>query len=109
MNNMPICKVCGKKYTESPYYDKCCLCSRECFKIDFWNSNLDEKAIIVNGECFHDGGNQPNETRSYLLGHSGRVFKIKFKGNNKVIETNNLWYNGIIPSERNVPDNAEFI
>lgn len=106
---MPICKVCGKEYTDSPYYDSCRLCSRECFQIDFWNDNLDDKAIIVNGECFHDGGNKPNEKRSWLLGRSGRVFKIRFKENGEVLVTNNLWYNGVIPTERNVLDNAEFI
>ena len=42
---MPICKVCGKEYTDSPYYDSCRLCSRECFQIDFWNDNLDDAVI----------------------------------------------------------------
>lgn len=106
---MPICKVCGKEYTDSPYYDNCRLCSEDCFHIDFWNNNLDDRAIIVNGKCFHDGGNKPNEKRSWLLGHSGRVFKIRFKENGEVLVTNNLWYNGVVPAERNVLDNAEFI
>lgn len=29
---MPICKVCGKEYSNSPYYDECRLCSRECYE-----------------------------------------------------------------------------
>ena len=47
--------------------------------------------------------------RTCLLGHSGRVFKIRFKENGEVLVTNNLWYNGVIPAERTVLDNAEFI
>ena len=106
---MPICKVCGKEYTDSPYYNECCLCSRECFQIDFWNDNLDDRAIIVNGECYHDGGNVEKPVNKSWLGHSGRTFKIRFKSDSKTIVTNNLWYNGVVPKERNVKDNAEFI
>lgn len=106
---MPRCKVCGKEYTDSPYYNRERLCSKECFDIDFWNYTLDDKAIIIGGECFHDGGDKPNEKRTWLLGHSGRIFKIKFKKDGRVLETNNLWYNGVVPVTRNVLDNAEFV
>lgn len=27
----------------------------------------------------------------------------------KIITTNNLWYNGVVPKERNIQDNARFI
>lgn len=106
---MPICKICGVEYTDSPYFDSCCLCSERCFHIDFWNRALDDKAIIIDGECYHDGGNKPNENRSYMLGCAGRVFSIRLKKDNRIIETNNLWCQGKIPAERIVPDNAEFI
>lgn len=82
---------------------------KKCHSVDFWNRALDDRAIIINGECFHDGGNKPNEKRTYLLGHSGRRFKIQFKETGDIIETNNLWYNGVIPKERNIADNAVFI
>ena len=29
--------------------------------------------------------------------------------NGEIIETNNLWYNGEIPKDRNIQDNAVFI
>lgn len=106
---MLICKVCGKEYIDSPYYDECRLCSRECHDIDFWNRTLDNKAIIVDGECYHDGGYVEKPIKTSYLGHSGRTFKIRFKSDGKTIVTNNLWYNGVIPKERNVEDNAEFI
>lgn len=106
---MNKCKICGKEYTDSPYFDSCHLCSKECHTIDFWNRALDDKAIIIDGECYHDGGNRPNETRAYLLGCAGRKFTIRFKDTGNVIETNNLWCNGRIPAERNVKDNAEFV
>lgn len=106
---MLVCKVCGKEYTDSPFYDSCRLCSDECFYIDHWNNALDDKAIIIDGECYHDGGNKPTENRSYMLGCAGRVFRIRFKKDNRIIETNNLWRQGKIPPERNVPDNAEFV
>ena len=42
------------------------------------------------------------------MGHGGKIFKIEmFDG--RIIETNNLWYNGEIPVERAVKDNARFI
>ena len=106
---MNKCKICGKEFEDSPYYDNLHLCSEECHSIDFWNRALDNNAIIVNGECYHDGGNKPNEKRDYLLGHAGRKFTIKFKDTDEIIETNNLWYNGVIPKVRNVEDNAVFL
>ena len=47
------CVICGKEIEKSKYLHKA-LCSRECFCIDFWNDCLDDKAIIINGECYHD-------------------------------------------------------
>jgi hypothetical protein len=46
--------------------------------------------------CFNE--NTPIATgRSDFLGHGGRSFYIQFDGDNKVIVTNNLWYQGVIP------------
>ena len=106
---MNKCKICGKEFEDSPFYDNLHLCSQECFHIDFWNRTLDDRAIIIDGECYHDGGNAPNEKRTYLLGHAGREFTIQFKDTGEIIKTNNLWYNGVIPKERNVEDNAVFL
>jgi hypothetical protein len=100
------CVICGKEIEKSMYSNKD-LCSSECFHEDFWNDCLDDTAIIVNGECYHDGGRKP-EGYSGFLGHAGRLFKIQMN-DGRIIETNNLWYNGEVPKERCIADNAIFI
>lgn len=100
------CIICGKEIEKSGY-GNAVLCSSKCFTENFWNENLDETAIIINGECYHDGGMKP-VGYSGFLGHGGRYFKIQMN-DGRVIETNNLWCNGDIPKERHVEDNAVFI
>jgi hypothetical protein len=75
--------------------------------LNFWDRCLDDAAIIINGECYHDGGRKPKNYDGFM-GFGGREFKIKMN-NGKVIETNNLWCNGTVPKDRNVEDNAVFI
>ena len=100
------CVICGKEIEKSGYSNKV-LCSSECFSVDFWNDCLDDTAIIVNGECYHNGGMKP-DNYSGFLGFSGRLFTIQMN-DGRVIKTNNLWYNGEIPKERGIADNARFI
>ncbi len=100
------CIICGKELKKSAYTNAV-LCSRDCFDVNFWNENIDDTAIIINGECYHDGGRKPSDYRGFL-GHSGRYFKIQMN-DGRIIETNNLWYNGEVPKEREVKDNACFI
>lgn len=99
------CVICGKEIEKSLYSHKP-LCSYECFIVDFWNDNLDETAIIVDGTCYHDGGRQPDGTQWLCFG--GSEFTIEMN-DGRIIKTNNLWYNGEVPKERNVKDNAKFI
>ena len=100
------CVICGKEIEKSQYSNKV-LCSTECFHIDFWNDCLDDEAIIIDGECYHDGGKKPSSYRGFL-GFDVCVFHIEMN-NGKTITTNNLWYNGVVPKERNIQDNARFI
>lgn len=100
------CIICGKEIEKSSYSHKV-ICSSECFSVDFWNDALDDTAIIIDGECYHDGGMKP-KTYSGFLGFGGNLFKIKMN-DGRVIETNNLWYNGVVPKERCIEDNACFI
>lgn len=100
------CVICGKEIEKSKYSNKV-LCSSECFNIDFWNDCIDDEAIIIDGECYHDGGKKPDGYRGFL-GFAGRLFHIKMH-NGKTITTNNLWYNGVVPKERNIKDNACFV
>lgn len=101
------CVICGKEIKESLYANKI-LCSSECFDEDFWNDILDKDAIIVNGECYHDAGYVHDMCDKKWLGHGGRLFNIEMN-DGRVIKTNNLWYNGEVPINRNVKDNAKFI
>ena len=100
------CIICGKEIEKSNYMNAV-LCSSKCFSVNFWNECIDDKAIIINGECYHDGGKKP-KGYSGFMGHGGALFKIKMN-NGEIIETNNLWYNGEIPKDRNIQDNAVFI
>lgn len=98
-----ICPVCGK-YTTPMYMNG--ECSDECFTRGFWQETLNDTAIIINGKCYHVG--DEDDTSSYFRGFGGARYKIQFN-NGKIIETTNLWLNGIIPDEFKVPDNAKFI
>lgn len=100
------CVICGKEIEKS-MYSNAVLCSSACFHEHFWDDTLDETAIIIKGECYHDGGMKP-ANYSGFLGFSGRRFRIQMN-DGRIIETNNLWYNGEIPKERNIEDNAIFI
>ena len=99
------CIICGKEIPESSYMNAV-LCGHECFIENFWNENLDDTAIIIDGDCYHDGGRQ--EDNIPWLGFGGHKFTIEMN-DGRIIETNNLWFNGKIPTERNVKDNARFI
>jgi hypothetical protein len=100
------CIICGKEIEKSSYSHKV-ICSSECFHVDFWNNCLDDSAIIIDGECYHDRGRKP-KCCSGFLGFGGAEFTIKMN-NGRIIRTNNLWCNGKVPEERQVSDNACFI
>lgn len=96
------CKICGNEIEKSCYIHEV-LCSSKCFYNDFWNETLDDNAIIIGGECYHDGG-----TTTDIKGFGGRKFRIQMN-DGRIIETDNLRFNGAIPKDRNVKDNARFI
>lgn len=104
------CVICGKEIEKSSY-SNAVLCSSECFHKHFWLEIIAEKDkhIIVNGECYYDGGNVDLKSPHGFLGFGGRRFWIRFK-DGKTSTTNNLWYNGKIPDEfrDRLPDTAEF-
>lgn len=100
------CIICGKEIEQSIVMNKV-LCSEKCFKENFWSDALDDDAIIINGTCYHDGGKFPKDYKGFL-GYGGRKFSIQMN-DGTIIETNNLWCSGTVPTERNVKDNAKFI
>lgn len=104
------CKICGKEIAKS-MYSNAVLCSSKCFNTNYWQEIMAEKEkyIIINGECYHDGGNIEHPNSYSFLGHGGRRFWIRFK-DGKTLTTNNLWAQGPIPEEykSELPDTAEF-
>lgn len=108
---MNKCRVCGKEYEGMPFYITKSVCSAECYHEDYWNNRLDDKAIIIKGHCYHDHGafDAGSFNRPPVQGFAGREFKIRMTDTDTVIETNNLWDDGLIPEDRVRPDNAEFI
>lgn len=72
----------------------------------FWEEVLDDDVIIVNGVAYHTG--RENEYYDGDKGYEGHHFTIKFT-DGRIIETTNLWYNGVIPEKYHMKNNAEFI
>jgi hypothetical protein len=97
-----ICPVCGKLAV--PMYVNG-ECSNECFTKGFWQETLNDTAIIINGKCYHVGD---EDDTSCFRGFGGARYKIQMN-DGRIIETTNLWTNGIIPEEFARPDNAKFI
>lgn len=92
------CQVCGKSIIKSMFSNGV-ICSPRCFEADFWNNALDEHAIIVNRQCYHAGDGTGN-------GMGGQEYTFQmFDG--RVIKTNDLRYNGVIPLHLYTGDNAE--
>lgn len=99
------CKICGKEFNKRRYYND--TCSSECFTKAFWNEVLADNPIIIDGYCYTDGGNKPNDDPKDL-GFEGYVFTIEFLNGDR-ITTNNLKLRGILPLNLNIKDNAKFI
>ena len=107
------CMICGKEVKHNHYSehsDFFGLCGdTECFDKRFWQLALDNKAIIINGTCYHVGKKQTASRYTADLGFDGRIFHIKMLDTGEVITTNNLRYNGDIPKEYAIKDNAVFL
>ena len=107
------CPICGKEVKHNHYSEHSKffgLCGdTECFNKRFWQLALDDKAIIVDGTCYHVGKKSTDSRYTNDLGFDGRIFHIKMLGTGKVITTNNLWCNGKVPKEYEVKDNAVFL
>ncbi len=104
------CRICGKEFTEIMYNEEYQdICSSECFSYEYWNERVRNKEdfTIINGICYVIG----NSNLCGFKGFSGAKFKIQTLESNKIIETDNLWYNGEIPNTHRhlLPDNAIFI
>jgi len=102
------CKLCGKIVSTKWQSDtKNRLIEKNiCFSCDFWDE-LSKKTdrIIANHTCYVA---KPRSTGDKsCLGFGGAEWKIRMN-DGRLIETNNLWHNGSIPSHfwDIMPDNA---
>lgn len=89
------CSICGKETNTFMYANN--ICSNDCFSKYFWTKVLDDKAIIIDGYCYHIGKES-----------NGKKYTILFNDGIKMT-TSNLWSNGKIPEKFMKPDNAKFI
>ncbi len=106
LNNIELCPCYGLDYIKdlpptTYFYDCCEDCS-------FWLEKLylpdyTDRQVIVNGVHYM-------LSNSNIRGFAGAKFKIKFF-DGRLIQTNNLWHQGMIPEHfRSVlKDNAVFI
>jgi hypothetical protein len=105
------CKLCGQedncKWLE-PVRSRM-ISKQHCFYCNHWDEIAErfeagEQFVFVEGKSYMDGGN-----KSSLKGFGGRKFIIKFF-NGTILESTNLWTQGIIPERfrTRLKDNAEF-
>ena len=106
------CMICGKEVKHNYYSehsDFFGLCGdAECFDKRFWQLALDDSAVIIKGVCYHIGEEPKDLINTYGLGYGGMRFRIKMLDTGEVITTHNLRYNGDVPKEYAVKDNAMF-
>ena len=107
------CMICGKEVKHNHYSehsDFFGLCGdMKCFNKRFWQLALDDSAIIIKGVCYHVGKEPEDLINVYGLGYDGMKFCIKMLDTGEVITTHNLMYNGKVPKEYAVKDNAMFL
>lgn len=95
---MMVCDYCGKPIKGGYYkHGNGYLCGYgDCFNKQFWKDTLDNSVIVINGTAYHKDTTK-----------KGLHCNVKFADG--TIKDMWLWYNGIIPKEYSVKDNAEFI
>lgn len=97
------CTLCGVqampfsgKYMTNPNLDWCHMCN-------YWNEQLEDRtrAVVINQTHYRDRGPAKGG------GYGGRLFRYRLISDpEKVVETRNMWYQGKIPSQFEIPDNA---
>lgn len=89
-------------------------------KVEVWHDYADafwaeqiagrSNAVVIDGDHYRIEP-EPGPREPQMRGHSGRLFRIRFREDGRVVETRNLWHQGKIPPpwREQLPDNAEFI
>ena len=77
----------------------------------FWSEQASDRgnAVVIGHTHYRILPDVPARDRD-LAGHGGALFRIRKLGGTEVIETRNLWYQGVIPPKwrGQMPDDAEF-
>jgi len=109
--NYHVCKICGK-LEPAEYFPEIREILRKkqiCFECWHWlgliKKKNDPRSIRIKHHHYWVG-----DGKGSFKGFGGRYFKIKLF-NGKIIETNDLWYQGEIPERfwKDLSDNAELI
>ncbi|WP_020586105.1 hypothetical protein [Desulfobacter curvatus] len=104
------CQSCGKTYIKN--LDPDVYLEGNCFDCSFWllkteyHEDLAERRVVVDGNHY-----MISEVKNtYPQGFGGRQFIIQFF-DGRIIKTNNLWSQGMIPDRfrEMLPDNAVFL
>ena len=98
------CKICEKQESAKYFNNRRMVDEQLCFGCNFWDEytyRIDE-SIRINGTHYMLGDGKGG-------GFGGRKFVIKMN-DGKIVETNDLWYQGVIPEyfKSKLPDNATF-
>lgn len=110
----PPCAECGEPIglVEKWYSNGDDLSERGvCFGCGFWQDRVAEgSGIVIGGTRYVDEGRRTLPAgRQHVLGFGGARHRIRMH-DGALVETNNLWSNGIIPEHfrDRLPDNAAF-
>ena len=107
------CKVCGGVIS-TKYYEPTksrLLENTICFSCDFWERTFNEiekgDRLVIDGDVYSVG--PKDDSPKKFKGHGGHKFVIEVLSTGEIIETDNLWSNGTIPSRYEVENTAKFI
>lgn len=111
------CKLCGKDFIKSNEYfyeprdaEYCEDCRKNHYEDIFWFQIIEEKDdhVFIDGCSYYVDDEQ---SKSYFRGFGGAKFIIKIFDTGKIIETTNLWFQGVIPEKYRdiLKDTAEFV
>lgn len=110
-----ICYICGRPITSKAYCigPNSYICyNKECYNAYYWDKlaalcavDSHHEYVVCNNKVYKIGS--PFDE---LLGSNGKEYTIQFK-DGKVVKTNSLWPQGIIPEQyrKNFTSNARFI
>ena len=78
----------------------------------FWTEQLADRtgAVIIGNTHYRIMPDLPTSSRDHA-GMAGRLYRIRMLATGEVIETRNLWHQGVIPPSwrDRLPDDAEFV